>query len=188
MEIIGLLGHQGVGKNYIAEKILPQILSQKNTLVLALADHFKVDCICKHGLAYDKAFGKKDFKTRKLLQKVGTEEGRNVYGSDIWTNTTYTWMKIFHERGIERFIISDLRFQNEVDWIKEIGGIVIKIEATIRNKKRLQEEANNDKDKNEIKNHISELGIDKISNYDIKVNNNPKDNISEQLNSYFNNK
>ena len=48
MELIGLLGHQGVGKNYFAEVILPKILPNKNTVVLAFADHFKVDCICKH--------------------------------------------------------------------------------------------------------------------------------------------
>ena len=29
MELIGLLGHQGVGKNYIAEVVLPQILPKK---------------------------------------------------------------------------------------------------------------------------------------------------------------
>ena len=78
MEIIGLLGHQGVGKNYIAEKILPFILEEKPTIVLAFADHFKIDCICKHGIEYDKVFGKKDYKTRKILQRVGTEEVDNL--------------------------------------------------------------------------------------------------------------
>ena len=29
MELIGLLGHQGVGKNYIAENILNEILPKK---------------------------------------------------------------------------------------------------------------------------------------------------------------
>ena len=31
MEIIGLLGNAGCGKNYIAEKILPKILTHKTT-------------------------------------------------------------------------------------------------------------------------------------------------------------
>jgi CO dehydrogenase nickel-insertion accessory protein CooC1 len=110
VEIIGLLGHQGVGKNYIAEKILPKLLPNKNTVVLAFADHFKIDCISKYGAEYDKVYGEKDFKTRKLLQKVGTEEGRNKYGDDIWIKTLDNWIKTLNSRGVERFIISDVRF------------------------------------------------------------------------------
>ena len=83
MEIIGLLGHQGVGKNYISEKILPSLLEKKNYVVLAFADHFKIDCISKYNADYDKVYGEKDFETRKLLQKIGTEEGRNKFGYDI---------------------------------------------------------------------------------------------------------
>ena len=132
MEIIGLLGHQGVGKNYIAENILPDIFYDRNYLVLAFADHFKVDCICKHKLNYNKVFYKKDFEIRKKLQQIGTEEGRNVYGSDIWINILETWMKVFNSRGVGLFIISDVRFQNEVDWIKKLGGTVIKINAPKR--------------------------------------------------------
>ena len=94
MEIIGLLGHQGVGKNYIAEKVLPKILPKKNYIVLAFADHFKVDCICKHNMEFNKIFGKKDFETRKKLQIIGTEEGRDKYGYDIWIRVLETWMKI----------------------------------------------------------------------------------------------
>ena len=75
-EIIGLLGHQGVGKNYIAEKILPEILiNSRNTVVLAFADHLKIECISKLGADFDKVYGEKDYETRKLLQITGTEEG-----------------------------------------------------------------------------------------------------------------
>ena len=113
VEIIGLLGHQGVGKNYLAEKILPKILPQKNTVVLAFADHFKIECISKFGANYDKVFGKKDFDTRKLLQRVGSEEGRDKYGADIWIKHLHNWIKVLSSRGVERFIISDVRFENE---------------------------------------------------------------------------
>ena len=124
MELIGLLGHQGVGKNYIAEVVLKEILPKKNTVILAFADHFKVDCICKHGASYKKVFEKKDFPTRRLLQLVGTEEGRNKYGSDIWIKTLETWIKLLNSRGVERFIICDVRFQNEANWIKKLNGII----------------------------------------------------------------
>jgi len=186
MEVIGILGHQGVGKNYIAENILPSILDNKSTVVLALADHFKIDCICKHNADYNKVFGKKDFETRKKLQIVGTEEGRNIYGNDIWIKTTGTWMKVLNSRGINRFIISDLRFQNEVDWVRSLNGIVIKVIAPKRFMKRLKTETNNDKEKIEnIKSHPSEIMIDEISNYNICIHNDPGDDIKSELEKYF---
>ena len=89
---------------------------QKNTVVLAFADHFKVDCICKHNANYDKVFGEKDFETRRLLQLAGTEQGRNKFGYDIWIRTLETWIKILNSRGVERFIISDVRLK-----MKQIG-------------------------------------------------------------------
>ena len=182
MEIYGILGHQGVGKNYIAENILPKELPNKQTVVLALADHFKIDAICKHNLDYNKVYGKKDFETRKKLQLIGTEEGRDKYGKNIWINTLETWMKVLHSRGTERFIISDLRFQNEVDWIKKLNGKVIKIEAEKRYNERLFNETNgNKKLLKHIKEHPSEAGIDKIMNYDYLIHNNPEDNIFDEI-------
>ena len=186
MELIGLLGHQGVGKNYIAEVVLKDILPKKNTVILAFADHFKVDCICKHGASYKKVFEKKDFPTRRLLQLVGTEEGRNKYGSDIWIKTLETWIKLLNSRGVERFIICDVRFQNEANWIKKLNGIIIKIDSDIRYHQRLVQETNNDLEKiNIIKNHSSESNIDKISNYDICINNNPGEDIISKLKFFF---
>ena len=61
-EIIGLLGNQGVGKNYIADILVNK--SSISTLVIAFADHFKVDCVCKHNMDYNKVFHKKDNETR----------------------------------------------------------------------------------------------------------------------------
>ena len=186
MELIGLLGHQGVGKNYLAEVILPKILPKKNTVILAFADHFKVDCICKHNADYNKVFGEKDFETRRLLQIVGTEQGRNKFGYDIWVRTLETWIKLLNSRGVERFIISDVRFQNEADWLKSLNGILIKIDSPIRYNNRLVKETNNNLEKiNEIKNHISEANIDTITNYDICINNNPGEDIINPLTNFF---
>jgi len=188
MEIIGLLGHQGVGKNFLAESVLPQILPKKNTIVIAFADHFKVDSICKHGAEYNKVFGEKDYKTRRLLQIVGTEEGRNKFGYDIWIRTLETWIKLLNSRGVERFIISDVRFQNEADWLKSLNGILIKINAPVRYNERLVKETNGNQEKiNQIKSHVSEANIDTISNYDICINNNPGDDIISPLEKFFKN-
>lgn len=183
VEIFGLLGHQGVGKNYIAEKILPKLLPKKNTVVLAFADHFKIDCISKYGAEYNKVYGEKDFKTRKLLQKVGTEEGRNKYGDDIWIKTLDNWIKTLNSRGVERFIISDVRFENEAKWIKSCNGKVIKINAPKRYRKRLENETNCNENKiKELMSHTSEKNIDIITNFDICINNDYDDtDVESQL-------
>jgi len=186
MELIGLLGHQGVGKNYIAEVVLKKILPKKNTVVLAFADHFKVDCITKHNASYDKIFGEKDYDTRRLLQKVGTEEGRLKFGEDIWIQTVAIWIKLLNSRGVERFIISDVRFQNEANWIKSLNGIIIKIESSKRFIQRLIKETDNDEEKiNEIMNHSSEKSIDEINNFDYCVNNDPNSNVENDLLNFF---
>ena len=186
MEIIGLLGHQGVGKNYIAENILLNFLENKPTVILAFADHFKIDSIAKHNLNFDKVYKNKDYETRRKLQKIGTEEGRNKYGPDIWIKIMHNWIKVLFERGIKRFIICDLRFQNEVNWVKSMNGIVLKINAPLRYLQRLKNETNNDDNKIKLlKSHSSEYNIDKIQNYDIQINNNPGDDVVKQLSLNF---
>lgn len=186
MEIIGLLGHQGVGKNYIAEEILLKKLDYKPTLVIAFADHFKVEGISKYDLEYNKVYGKKDFYTRKRLHFIGTEEGRQKFGYDIWIKTIHNWIKVYNSRGIKRFIIPDVRFQNEVDWIKSLNGVVIKINAPNRYIARVKEEANNDSEKiQKIISHESENMIDKIENYDFLLNNDYNDNINNEIETFI---
>ena len=188
-EIIGLLGHQGTGKNYIAENIIPKILPNKQTLCVAFADHFKITAISKYGADYNKVFGKKDFETRKLLQRVGTEEGRDIFGSDIWIRTLENWMDIYASRGIERFIICDLRFKNEVEWARNIGATIIKINAPDRYHDRLLKESNGDIEKYDIiKNHPSEKNIDNIDIFDFELDNsiNASLNVYNDLYHFFN--
>ena len=171
-EIIGLVGHQGVGKDFIGKLIIDRILPRKNTLILAFADHLKITAIGKFNADPAKVYGQKDYETRTMLQRLGTEEGRNVYGEDVWVNVLEAWMDVFHSRGVERFIITDVRFMNEARRIKEIGGKLLKIDAPDRFDEKLRSEAGGDAVKYEaIKNHQSETEIDAIENIDYIINN-----------------
>lgn len=189
-EIIGLLGHQGVGKNYIAEKILPEILiKSRNTVVLAFADHLKIECISKLGADFDKVYGEKDYETRKLLQITGTEEGRDKYGKDVWIKTLENWIKVLNSRGVERFIISDVRFANEAEWVKSMGGTVIKISSPQRYQARLMKESSKggnsgkslEQRMKELMEHPSEKEIDTVKTFDFEIKNDPGDNPREEL-------
>lgn len=178
MEIIGFLGKRGVGKDYVAEKLFQQ--QNKPTLLVALADHFKIDGIVDLNLEFDKVFGEKDLYTRKMLQDLGTKFGREKNNPNIWIDKLENWIRIHNKRGIQKFIVTDLRFQNEVDWIHKLGGIVVKIESPKRNRQRIKREESNQED-NETRNHISEIGIDNIKNFNICIYNDYENNLELEL-------
>lgn len=187
MEIIGISGKIGSGKNFFAEKILKNMLPDKPTLVLALADHFKIEAIVKDNLDRNKVFGRKDEKTRIALQKRGTEEGRNKYGINIWVDILTEWIKIYNERGIERFIITDVRFMNEVEAIRNLGGTLIRIEAPKRSYQTCLKEGNSDEQVKLILNHSSENGFNdsKLEDiFDFIIYNEEEDNISKQAREF----
>ena len=173
MEVIALSGGCKTGKDYIANILLKK-LPKKNTLIIAFADHFKVDAINKDDLIYEKVFGEKDELTRKKLQLIGTENGRDKYGQNIWINILNTWMSVYNERGIERFIITDLRFKNELEFIQQLNGKIIKIIAPLRQKNNLKNQ------NNEILNHRSEIEL-KDFNFNFQINNDYNENLENDI-------
>jgi len=186
-----MMGKIGVGKNYIAEKILLPALSKSNpkpTLILGLADHFKITAVSFNNMEYDKVFHQKDSSSRLKLQAIGTEMGRDKYGDDIWINVLYNWIKLHNERGIERFIIIDCRFKNETEFFKKINAYIIKIIAPDRNYQKLIQESNGDLNVlTNLSTHSSEIYIDQFTEYDLLINNqiNQSDNISNDINNFI---
>ena len=87
---------------------------------------------------------------RVWLQSLG-EWGRNMI-PDLWIDTTLTNL---NPNNV--YIIDDVRFKNEVEKIKQLGGMIIKI-----NRPSLK---SNDT-------HISETEMDSILNYDEFIVNN----------------
>jgi len=124
MKIIGLSGTMGVGKDYICENYI----RSHGFYRWALADHIKVFAIGKGLLTYDEAFHIKTGNIRDILQKEGTELGRDVYGDDVWVHTTFAWLRLISDVwNIHRFCIPDVRFENEVKEIQNRGGVVYRI-------------------------------------------------------------
>lgn len=183
IEVFGFYGKIGTGKNYIAEQIFQKMMPEKPTAVFAFADQLKIDGIVKLGLDRYKCFVEKDEFTRKSLQRVGTEEGRDVFGQDLWVNYIREWIMVHAERGIKRFIISDVRFKNEFDIIsEEFNGINIRVNAPDRNRKKLIQEAGGDERKLVIlSSHISEKDLDEGRKFDYEIDNDPQDNAVVQV-------
>jgi len=85
---------------------------------------------------------------RKLLQLLGTECGRNIIHPNIWINTLFSDYKNFPYQILTdggqdtayidkypNWIITDTRFPNEANAIKEKDGIVIRVEREEYNPK-----------------------------------------------------
>ena len=64
----------------------------------------------------------REFTPRLALQLMGTEVGRNVFGQNLWIHALEN--KIDKD---ENYIVTDVRFQNEIDWIRGQKGIIIEI-------------------------------------------------------------
>ena len=77
---------------------------------------------------------------RKLLQLLGTEVGRQIIHPSIWVNALFADYKgverlmnrgenrSYYEEDYPNWIITDVRFPNEVEAIENNGGIVIRID------------------------------------------------------------
>jgi hypothetical protein len=124
IELIGMAGKAGAGKNYLAKHALLPI----GFVPLALANHFKVDAVVRDGAPLDEVFfTQKSDETRDMLQKRGTEEGRHVHGEDIWIRTLEAWVASYAAAGVTRFVVTDVRFPNEADWIRQMGGRLVRV-------------------------------------------------------------
>ena len=109
-------------------------------------------------------------KPRELLQFIG--HGFRQFDNDVWVNAmakevkflTYGFRSnqvIFDEQNEPNLVISDLRYQNEAEWCRENGFIIIKILATRETQieRALKTEPNFVED---VLDDPSELDIDKI--------------------------
>lgn len=59
---------------------------------------------------------------RRLLQRLGTEGGRNILGENIWVDTAFA-----RAQG-DKIVVTDVRFPNEAEGIRTRGGRVVRVE------------------------------------------------------------
>lgn len=178
--IIGILGNKGHGKDTISDHLVSKYQFHKK----AFGNPLKEICHILFGFNHEQLYGnRKEIKDkywgitpRKAMQFVGTELFRNKMNELIPGISHNFWLECIRRQSgkYDRLVISDVRFQNEVDFIHEMNGIVIKVER--ENKKT-----------NDV--HASEREIRQITNYDFYVANNSDlqalyskvDNLCHQL-------
>ncbi len=183
--IIGISGKMGCGKDYICNNLIIPLLKKldKCYLQVSFADQLKINAMTKSNMSFDEVYINKTTHSRKLLQREGTELGRNVYGKDIWIKYLDNWISLYKFRGIENFICTDVRFLNEIEYIKQKGGIIIRIISKTRNLQRLEFESNGNKNiMSMLQEHPSECDLDNLpdDSFDIVLQN----EIGQDLKEY----
>lgn len=176
---IALCGKAGTGKNTAAEMMIvanDKIYRQQTATasVLAFADPIKeiVKTMFPH-VNPDHLYGPSKFRNeiivgakdaegnpltiRRALLDIGTKVGR-AYNDSVWLDNMKYRIDDAVESKQEMIIITDVRFRNEFNWLKDLGFFMIKV---VRNTET-------------VINHISETNQDDISEeeYDYILNNN----------------
>lgn len=140
--IIGLSGYGGAGKDSVADVLVAERDFTKyawaDALRMAAAALNPIVAFDEYGaVRYNAALervgynqAKFDYpEVRQVLQRMGTEVGRDLIGENVWVDTTL--------RRIERdglldgnVVIPDTRFPNEAAAIDERSGLLVRVTRT----------------------------------------------------------
>lgn len=134
--LIGVVGFIGSGKGTVGD-----ILEQKGYIKDSFAKPLKDAVSCMFGWPRDLLEGDtevsrkwreepdvywsekfdREFTPREALQLMGTEAGRDVFHKDIWV------ISLLNRAKGRDVVVTDVRFKNEIDYIQENGGYVVRI-------------------------------------------------------------
>ncbi len=153
--IIGFTGGMGCGKSTAIEQLenfLPIKQRVRIKLIKFAAPLYDMQEYIYRRISkvYERSA---DFKKdRKLLQWLGTDFGREI-DKELWVKLWKADAIGWHAISGYTVVSDDVRFDNEAQAIKDMGGYVIKI---VRNDNTKHAEGGTG-----IANHASEAGIDK---------------------------
>lgn len=139
MNVIGLTGYAGAGKDYVCDLLRTQFDNAGLMATrIAFADGVKQDIEETLGLSDFAAKGitatklrEKPYspEIRKLLQWWGTDL-RRAEDEDYWVKLGIAQAGVeWNMGGADLIIFTDVRFQNEADVIHNAGGLVFQVVA-----------------------------------------------------------
>jgi hypothetical protein len=62
---------------------------------------------------------------RRLLQRLGTEVGRNILGYDVWVNAAFRTVDEWRDLNRQDVAITGIRFFNEHQAIRDRRGVLV---------------------------------------------------------------
>jgi hypothetical protein len=139
-KIIAFSGRKQSGKTICSEFLKGLLLSNgyPDVEIYNFADPLKEDiCMNMFGLSYVQCYGEdhnknelvdaywedKQLTARDLMQLIGTDLFRKL-NNNVWVNALINKIK---KSKLQVVIVSDCRFPNEVEAIKNNGGIVFRL-------------------------------------------------------------
>ena len=153
MILIGLTGYAGSGKDTVRN-----IMEQEGFVGLAFADGIRGmlrELLTSAGID-DAYIDERTLKEtiipelgvsyRHMAQSLGTEWGRNLR-RDFWLRIAAAFVVDQMDAGETHFVISDVRFANEAEWVRNKGGQIWRV-----HREGLAG----------VRAHVSESGVDNI--------------------------
>lgn len=131
--LIGLVGKAGSGKDTVATQLVEKHGFKRMALADPLRDIVQLAFVLDHDNVWDRELREQpieflnDWTVRKLLQFVGTELFRRQVWDDIWMHNLLQRL----EPG-QNYVISDIRFPNEMSGLLNGFGGVTKFVDVIR--------------------------------------------------------
>lgn len=139
--IIGLLGYIGSGKGTVASQLVNEYNFRQDSFASSLKDACSMIFDWpRHMLEGDTTESREwrelvdpwwaeklqmpSFSPRLALQLIGTDVLRKGFNEDIWFLTLQNRIR---KNPDQHVVISDVRFPNEVAFIKEAGGILVQV-------------------------------------------------------------
>jgi hypothetical protein len=143
----------------------------ENTMIVETNFDFSTFKDAKGRIAYIHSKEVIKLTPRKILQLLGTECVSTIIHSNAWTNALFIDYKPYlgdMKLVYPNWIITDLRFPNELQAIKDRGGITIRVNRSLLGKLQPIERGNY-----KIPNayHISETALD-AATFDYTIDNN----------------
>jgi hypothetical protein len=132
--LIGLTGYAGTGKDTVRA-----MLEDEGFSGFAFADpirHMLRELLTSSGIddgyMFDRnlkevAIPELGVSYRAMAQTLGTEWGR-AQAPDFWLRIAKAYLDEQVELGGTHFVVSDVRFANEAQWVRDHGGVIWRVE------------------------------------------------------------
>ena len=128
--LIGICGLKGSGKSEVASRLSDQLQARRIRFAGPLKDMLRALGLTEHeieGHLKEEPCEKLCGKTpREAMVSLGTEWGRDLVGANLWSRSWERKAAWVLADGIS-VVAEDLRFPNEYDAIRRLGGLVLRV-------------------------------------------------------------